>query len=78
MPRARRRGQTRYYLPGGKREAGETDQQTLLREIDEEPAVACSPASLIPLGTCELSALGYVPGETMRTATLGCPLPGTL
>ena len=34
----RSRGKDVYYLPGGKREAGETDVQTLVREIREELA----------------------------------------
>jgi len=28
-----------YYIPGGKREAGESDQQALIREIQEELSV---------------------------------------
>ncbi|GLF92911.1 NUDIX hydrolase [Streptomyces yaizuensis] len=35
----RSRGRTRYYLPGGKREAGESDLDTLVREIKEELSV---------------------------------------
>lgn len=35
----RSRGKDVYYLPGGKREPGEPDVDTLVREIDEEPAV---------------------------------------
>jgi len=32
----RSRGKTKYYIPGGKREVGETDEQTLVREVAEE------------------------------------------
>ena len=32
----RSRGKETYYLPGGKREPGETDEQRLRREIAEE------------------------------------------
>lgn len=33
---ARSKGKTNFYLPGGKREPGETDEATLIREIKEE------------------------------------------
>jgi 8-oxo-dGTP diphosphatase len=36
----RSRGKDVYYLPGGKREPGETDVQTLVREVREELDVA--------------------------------------
>ncbi|MFC5833523.1 NUDIX hydrolase [Nonomuraea insulae] len=31
----RSRGKNAYYIPGGKREPGETDLDTLIREIEE-------------------------------------------
>ncbi|GAC1378847.1 MAG: NUDIX domain-containing protein [Hymenobacter sp.] len=55
----RSRGKDRYYLPGGKREAGESDEQTLLREIEEELTVALDPASLEYAGTWEAPAHGH-------------------
>lgn len=33
------KGKTKYYIPGGKPEAGETHMQTLVREIREELSV---------------------------------------
>src|SRR6476620_2060767 len=36
---ARNAGRDRFYLPGGKREPGESDVETLVRELDEELAV---------------------------------------
>lgn len=42
----RSRGKDAYYLPGGKREPGETDAQTLIREIREELDVAITPGSV--------------------------------
>jgi len=35
----RSKGRSKYYIPGGKREAGETDFQALAREINEELSV---------------------------------------
>uniref|UniRef100_UPI000AB7DCFD NUDIX domain-containing protein n=1 Tax=Peterkaempfera griseoplana TaxID=66896 RepID=UPI000AB7DCFD len=37
---ARSRGKDVFYIPGGKREGTESDLQTLLREVEEELAVA--------------------------------------
>ncbi len=37
---ARPRGKDVFYIPGGKRELGESDLQTLLREVEEELTVA--------------------------------------
>ena len=41
---ARPRGKDIFYVPGGKREGGESDLQTLLREIAEELTVHCDDA----------------------------------
>lgn len=43
---ARSFGKELFYLPGGKREAGETDQQALLREIHEELSVSLKAETL--------------------------------
>ena len=58
----RSRGKDRYYIPGGKREAGETDTQTLLREIKEELTVDLDPATLKHAGTWEAPAHGHPNG----------------
>ncbi|MFD2718048.1 NUDIX domain-containing protein [Hymenobacter monticola] len=62
----RSHGKDRYYFPGGKREPGETDAQTLLREIREELTVALDPASLEPAGTWEAPAHGHPAGVLVR------------
>jgi 8-oxo-dGTP diphosphatase len=62
----RSRGKDRYYLPGGKREPGETDAQTLLREIQEELTVALDPSSLAYAGTFEAPAHGHPAGVLVR------------
>ena len=62
----RSRGKDRYYLPGGKREPGETDAQTLLREIREELSVALDPASLTLAGIFEAPAHGHPAGVLVR------------
>lgn len=62
----RSRGKDRYYIPGGKREAGETDAETLLREIKEELTVDLDPASLAYAGTFEAPAHGHPDGVLVR------------
>ncbi|HHR6130031.1 NUDIX domain-containing protein [Providencia sp. JGM181] len=42
----RSHNKTLFYIPGGKREHGETDQQALAREIDEELTLALHPESI--------------------------------
>ena len=51
---ARSHGKEIYYIPGGKREPGESDEAALIREIDEELAVSLRPDSL--RFACEFSA----------------------
>ena len=74
----RSRGKDRYYIPGGKREAGETDQQTLLREIREELTVALDPASMAHIGTWEAPAHGHPDGVLVRMTCYRAHYTGTL
>ena len=46
----RKRGTTRYMLPGGKIEKGETPAQAAIRELHEEVGAELDPASLNFLG----------------------------
>jgi 8-oxo-dGTP diphosphatase len=48
---ARPRGKDMFYIPGGKREDGESDLQTLLRETAEELTVALRPETARHVGT---------------------------
>ncbi|WP_280397657.1 NUDIX hydrolase [Nocardia carnea] len=50
---ARPRGKAVFYIPGGKREPGESDEQTLVREIAEELTVTLVPATVEPVGVYE-------------------------
>ncbi len=43
---ARSKNKTLFYLPGGKREEGESDEQALIREIKEEISVDLIPNSI--------------------------------
>lgn len=59
-------GKDTYYIPGGKREQGESDLQALCREIREELSVELLPASLQWLGTFEAQAHGHPEGTIVR------------
>jgi 8-oxo-dGTP diphosphatase len=63
---ARSRGKNVYFIPGGKREHGESDEQALTREVREELSVALKAGSLRPLGVFEAQAHGQPEGVTVR------------
>jgi 8-oxo-dGTP pyrophosphatase MutT (NUDIX family) len=74
----RSRGKDVYYLPGGKREPGETDVQTLVREVREELEVAIAPDSAAHVGTFEAQAHGHATGITVRMTCYAADYSGTL
>ncbi|AHJ96170.1 NUDIX hydrolase [Hymenobacter swuensis] len=74
----RSRGKDRYYLPGGKREAGETDTQTLLREIWEELTIALDPASLQLRGVFTAPAHGHAPDVLVQMTLYAATHTGQL
>lgn len=75
---ARSRGKDVFYLPGGKREPGETDVQTLVREIDEELAVTIAADSAAHAGTFEAQAHGHSTGVVVRMTCYTAEYSGTL
>lgn len=74
---ARSRGKSSWYLPGGKRDPGETDVQTLVREIREELAVAVDEETVVPMGTFEAPADGKTEGTTVRVTCYAASLRDT-
>jgi 8-oxo-dGTP diphosphatase len=74
----RSRGQDVYYIPGGKREPGETDVQTLVREIREELDVAIAPGSATHVGTFQAQAHGHAAGIAVRMTCYTADYQGTL
>lgn len=62
----RSRGKAVYYLPGGKREPGESDVDTLVREIDEELAVSIDRTTAVHEGTFTAQAHGHQAGVEVR------------
>lgn len=74
----RSRGKDVYYLPGGKREPGETDVQTLVREIREELDVAIAPGSVTHAGMFQAQAHGRAAGIAVRMTCYTADYQGTL
>ena len=74
----RSRGKDKFYLPGGKREPGETDAQCLIREISEELAVDLKADSLRALGVFEAQAHGHPAGTIIRMSCYAAQYEGKL
>lgn len=55
---ARSKDKALFYVPGGKRELGETDQQALIREVKEEVSVDLLPESIKYAATFTANADG--------------------
>ena len=62
----RTRGKDTYYIPGGKREAGETDEEALIREVKEELSVDVVDKTIQPMGIFEAQAHGKPSGTIVR------------
>lgn len=60
------KGKEVWYIPGGKREEGETDEQALLREVKEELKVDIIPESIVLYGIFEAQAHGKPKGTVVR------------
>lgn len=62
----RSKGKDTYYIPGGKRELGETDIQALTREIKEELSVDLIEDSIQFLGVFAGQAHGHPEGVQVK------------
>ena len=60
------KGKTKYYIPGGKREVGETDEQTLIREIVEELNVHIDQTTIQYVGTFKAQSDGAKEGDFVK------------
>jgi 8-oxo-dGTP diphosphatase len=75
---SRSRGKDVYYLPGGKREPGESDADTLIREVREELSVAIVPDTIEHVGTFQAQAHGHSEGTLVRMTCYTADYRGVL
>lgn len=73
----RTQGKDAFYLPGGKREPGESDHQTLMREVYEELNVRLYPETITWFNTYEADAHGYGVGTQVRMPCYQAKFEGT-
>ncbi len=63
---ARSKGKDVWYVPGGKRDAGESDHETLIREIKEELSVDLVPSTISYANTFTAPAHGKPDGVYVK------------
>lgn len=73
---ARSFGKTAFFVPGGKRETGESDHEALLRECQEELTVKLH--SIQPYGVFQAPAHGKPPGTWVRMTCYTAQYDGEL
>lgn len=71
-------GKDVYYIPGGKREEGESDMEALTREITEELSVSLVPETIRHLETFEAQAHGKPEGTIVRMTCYTADFTGEL
>ena len=74
----RSKGKSVYYIPGGKREKGETDQQALVREIREELSVDLVADSIQYAGRFKDQAHGHAQGIEVQMTCYWAEYSGKL
>ncbi|WP_019615132.1 NUDIX hydrolase [Psychromonas ossibalaenae] len=63
---ARSKGKELFYIPGGKREVGESDHQALIREVKEELSVDLVPETIRYVETFSAQADGKNKGTIVK------------
>ena len=74
----RSKGKDKYYIPGGKREAGESDIETLVREVKEELSVDIIESSAKLYGVFEAQAHGKAEGVIVKMTCYTAEFAGEL
>ena len=71
-------GKDKYYIPGGKRENGETDEQALCREIKEELSVDIKIDTIQFVGVFQAQAHGHPAGTIVQMTCYMADFTGQL
>ena len=72
------KGKDTYYIPGGKREPGETDEETLVRECREELSVDIKKDTIKYYGTFSAQAHGKAEGVLVKMTCYMADFDGEL
>ena len=72
------KGKDAYYIPGGKREGSETDEETLIRECKEELTVDILKDTIKYYGTFKAQAHGKAEGIIVKMTCYIVDFEGTL
>lgn len=72
------KGKDVWYIPGGKREKGENDEDTLIREIKEELNVDIKPKTIKYFGTFKAQAHGKPLGVRVQMTCYTADFDGTI
>ncbi len=72
------KGKDTYYIPGGKRENGESDEETLIRECKEELTIDIKRNSIKYYGTFEAQAHGKSEGVLVKMTCYTADFYGNL
>jgi len=71
-------GRDTYYIPGGKRENGETDEQALYREIKEELSIDIKNETIKFVGIFQAQAHGHPTGTIVKMTCYMADFTGQL
>lgn len=71
-------GKDKYYIPGGKREKDETDEEALCREIKEELCVNLIAETMHKIGVFTAQAHGHPEGTMVQMTCYTANYNGTL
>ncbi len=72
------KGKDVYYIPGGKREGSETDEETLIRECKEELTIDILKDTIKYYGTFKAQAHGKAEGIIVKMTCYTADFVGTL
>lgn len=71
----RKRGSSRFMLPGGKPDPGESAAETAVREVREELSIDLEPAALQPIGVFRAAAANEPGFDVESTVFAHPPVP---